>query len=84
MNLTTVDIIVTACVFGLVLGVWLVVFFAWIAARSKRASKMEQRLGIGAVEEGTRTRLLPPLFLWLCSPDERTLVTPLFGEQRDS
>jgi lipopolysaccharide export LptBFGC system permease protein LptF len=47
MNLSPVDIIVTACVFGLVLGVWLVVFFAWAAARSRRASKMEQRLGLG-------------------------------------
>ena len=74
MNLTTVDIIVTACVFGLVLGVWLVVFFAWIAARSRRTSKMEQRLGIGAVEDGTRT-----LRLW---HDGEEVTTEVAGERR--
>jgi tight adherence protein B len=74
MNLTTVDIIVTACVFGLVLGVWLVLFFAWVAARSRRASKMEQRLGIGAMEESTRT-----LRLW---HDGEEVTTDVAGERR--
>jgi tight adherence protein B len=74
MNLTPVDLIVTACVFGLVLGVWLVVLFAWTASRSRRASKMEQRLGIGATEEATRT-----LRLW---HEGEEITTEVPGERK--
>jgi len=74
MNLNPVDLIVTACVFGLVLGIWLVVLFAWTAARSRRASRMEQRLGIGATEETTRT-----LRLW---HDGEEVTTEVPGERK--
>ena len=74
MNLTPVDVIVTACVFGFVLAVWLVVLFAWTASRSRRASKMEQRLGIGAAEETTRT-----LRLW---HDGEEVTTEVPGERK--
>ena len=74
MNLTPVDIIITACVFGLVLATWLIVFFAWIAARARRTSRMEQRLGIGTTDESTRT-----LRLW---HDGEEITTEVPGERR--
>src|SRR5262249_16228991 len=35
-------------------------------------------------EQGTRMRLLAPLFLQTCTPESRTFVTPLFGSRDDA
>jgi tight adherence protein B len=74
LNLTTVDLIVTACVFGFVLAVWFVVLFAWWAKRSGRAAHLEHRLGIGEAAEEKRT-----LRLW---HDGEEVTTEVPGEDK--
>lgn len=44
--LDTLDLIIAACVFGLILAAWMVVFFLWYGKRASRASKLEERMGL--------------------------------------
>lgn len=64
-------------------GVWLPPFYLADAERSIEWIGLLY-FDLCDFEEGTRARALPPLFLWLGGPDDRTLVTPLFGGRRDA
>jgi hypothetical protein len=64
-------------------GVWLPPFYLADAERSIEWIGLLY-LDMIDFEEGTRARVLPPLFLWLGGPDDRTLITPFFGASRDA
>ncbi|MBI4602471.1 MAG: type II secretion system F family protein [Planctomycetes bacterium] len=79
LSVSLLDLLTGMAVFGLVLGLWLIVLLAWLVRRTARALRVEQRLGLSAEgAEGGDGRVLR---LWH-EDREQTTEVPGLGRRR--